>query len=758
MKYVLLGCLPYEPNHQKISIQYLNRLAYTGLLSIGLLLSNYVKSETNDVSEGAELEKVYIYASKYPTSKEDYPGAVTILDESTITDYNLNSVVDLSSLIPGLFAQETGVRNPSPVIMRGINLDGMSSNNLGGDTYTVASYFDNISLQGYYAPPQLVLKDLKSVEVLRGPQGTLYGASSLAGVIIHNANKPKMNEFSFALHGRIDKNHESDDENIDTDIVLNLPIAENHLAMRALISFTDNAGFIDNDVLLTGPEEDINDDEVETGRLSFLLTPTERLSMSLMMQKQLTKSGDFQADNPAVTNEDFKASTYFLQPMEGELSLADFEVQYQFDYLALELTSNHYKYDLEQFSDITSFYQYQDYTLGENGGDNGFTESDVEVSQSNIEIRAITHFDSTMNGIIGLSTTDNKVNFVNEDTLTDFPGSFRVVEYTYTQEQTLKDRALFSDLNWQATDNVLLSIGGRYFDYKDAVQSCDAFYSDSLFCMSEKIEDTHTSFKLAGLYQFTEYNSLFLNIAEGFRRGGANAVPQDLASNSTYKPDTTINYELGILGQFNDGNINFSMTFYHIDWRNIQLSTGSTSTELGYHVSYIANAKGAESRGVELEADVSFGDGFQLSGFYSYSDAKLSSNALSYNDDGGAGDNGFKNNRLPGTPNHQGELSLSYHNSWKDYVFDARISSHYVGDKNTQLNKDHSGFEKLGGYTLHYINIGISQEQWRLGLFTDNVTNKRAVSAKARQRYGPDSGLSYVVKPRNIGLDALYQF
>lgn len=704
------------------------------------------------------LEKVFIFASKNSISRENFPGAVTILGESKLIDAHLTSVVDVSTLVPGLFAQETGIRNPSPVIMRGINLDGMSANNLGGDTYTVASYFDNIPLQGYYAPPQVILKDFESIEVLRGPQGTLYGASSLAGVIVHNANKPEMGEFSFGVYGRISKTHESDAENIDTDIVVNLPLADNLLAMRALVSFTDNAGFIDSDSLLSGAEKDINDDEVTAGRLSFLLTPSKRFSVSLMLQNQQAKSGDFQADNPAVTGEAYKASTFFLQPMEGDLSLADLEVQYRFDNITIELTGNHYEYDLEQTTDSTAFYQFEGYTPAGDGGDNGFTEADVEVDQTNIEIRAITHFDSIANGIIGLSTTENKVGFVSEDNLTNFPGNFRVVEYTYTQAQTLKDMALFGELNWQATDYIALTAGGRYFDYNDTAQSCDAFYTDSLFCMSEKIEDSHTSFKLAGLYQFADNTALFLNVTEGFRRGGANAVPQDLASNNTYNPDTTINYELGILGQSNDGSVNVAMTFFHIDWKKIQLFTGNKSTDLGYHVNYIANAKDAESTGIEMEVDVSFGDGFQLTGFYAYSDAKLSSDALSYNDDGGSGDNGFKNDRLPGTPHEQAKMSLSYKKIWQAYTFDARISSNYVGDANTQLNKQHSGFENLGGYTLHYMNIGVSQDQWRLGVFADNVTNKRAVSAKARELYGPNSGLSYVVKPRTIGLDARYTF
>ncbi|NRB40350.1 MAG: TonB-dependent receptor [Pseudomonadales bacterium] len=706
----------------------------------------------------AKIEETVVIGLKRPINRKDYAGAVTLIDNDQLTASSVSNVVDIASLVPGLFAQDTGSRNPTPIIMRGINFDGMTSNNLGGDTYTVASYLDNIALQGYYAPPQVILKDLQAVDVLRGPQGTLYGASSLSGLISYQTAKPVMNEFSLDLHARISQTAESDDINMDSDIIINAPIVDDLLAMRAMISYSENAGFIDNDVLLTGPEKDINDDNVTAGRLSFLLTPTERLSATLMLQKQTTQSGDFQADNPAITGKDYFSSTYYLQPMEGELSLADLEIQYTFDSFTLELTSNYYAYDLTQTTDITAFYQDLGYTVDFDGGDNGFTESDVNDEQSNIELRAISNWQGSVNGIVGLSYTKNNFDITSKDNLSDFPGTYKEVEYTFTQDQTLEDTALFGELTWQTTEALALTLGGRYFDYNDTAESCDAFYTDPLFCISEEVDDSHTSFKLAGMYQINQALSLYANIAEGFRRGGANpGVPADLASRRSYDPDTAVNYEFGLLGQLWQQRLQLAVGVFYIDWKDIQLISGEEA-ENGDYISYIANANDAISQGVELELTAILSDSFTLRGYYAYNDAELAEDAVSYNDVEGGGDNGYKGDRLPGSPKQQAQLALQFLQPWQAYVFDASLSGNYTGDVSTQLNSEHFGYNTLDSYTLFNARLGIAQAQWRLGLFADNLTNKRVVTAEDPGYFGPESALSYVVRPRTLGIDVRYGF
>ncbi len=715
-------------------------------------------SEQESNNKSSHVEELIVVGFKRSVARKDYAGSVSVINQQQLTSTQASSVVDIASMVPGLFAQETGSRNPTPVIMRGVNFDGMSNNNLGGDTYTVASYLNNIPLQGYYAPPQVVLKDLQAVEVLRGPQGTLYGASSLSGLIAYQTTKPVVDESSLVLHSRYSQTDKSDSANSDSDIVINTPVMEGVLTMRAMIGYSENAGFIDNNLLLTGPETDVNDDRVSSGRLSFLLTPTERLSATLMVQQQRTKSGDFQADNPAVTGQEYMASTYYLQPMQGDLNLADLELQYNFNSFTLRATSNYYAYNLGQTTDFSAFYKFNGYSVDADGGDSGFTESDVDVEQSNIEVRVSSNWSGAVSGIVGLSYSENILAHSSEDNLTDSLGSQQQVEYTYTQDQNLQDTALFGELSWQANESIAFTMGGRYFGYRDTFDSCDAFYSDPLSCLVQVENDSTVNFSLAGLYHLNHSVSLFSTIAEGFRRGGANAVPSDLAEHRAYSPDTTVNYELGLFTHAGQQLLTYGITLFYIDWNEIQLFTSDYSTSLGWSPSFIANANDAESMGVELELSATLSDNLAISGFYSYSRAQLAEAALSYNSRAGDGDNGYKGDRLPGSPKQQAQLTLDYQNHWQSFVVDANLSVRYTGSVTTQLNNEHFGYNTLDGHTLVNAGFGVARNQWRMGIFARNLGNKRAVSAEDRGEFGPESALSYVARPRTIGVDLRYQF
>lgn len=715
-------------------------------------------AEVETEGSSAKIEETIITGLKRPVSRNDYAGALSVIDQQLLQATSPSSVVDIAAMVPGLFAQDTGSRNPTPVFMRGVNFDGMSSNDLGGDSNTVASYLDNIALQGYYAPPQVLLKDLQSVEVLRGPQGTLYGASSLAGVISYQTAKPVMNEFSLSLHGQLSQTAESDDLNMDSDIVLNLPIIDDLLALRAMISYSENAGFIDNDYLLDGPKDDINDDDITAGRLSLLLTPTERLAVSLMLQSQKTQSGDFQADNPDFTGKIYNANTAYLQPMEGDLDLADLEVIYDFDTFSLEVTGNYYAYDLEQISDYTALYQQWGYTEEFDGGDNGYEQGNVEVDQGSVEARLVSHWSGPVNGIIGINYTENDVDISRAYQLTNYPGDFKVLEYTYTQNQALEDIALFTELTWQVSEPLSLTAGGRYFDYSDDAKSCSAYYSDALDCVDEKIDDSDTSFSLAGLYRVDTNLSLYANISEGYRRGGANpGLPDDLSSRRSYAPDTSVNYEVGLHSQLWQQRLQLDVALFYIDWKDIQLSSGEYDNNDEYF-SYIANANAAVSQGLEIELTGQITDSLRIVSSYAYSDASLADDSPSYNDVEGDGENGFKGDRLPGSPKHQAYVALLFEQAIQQYVMDASLTGNYIGDVTTQLNKEHLGYNTLGGYTLLSASLGLSLQAWRIGIFANNLTNKRAVAAQEFGPYGPASALNYVVRPRTLGLDVRYNF
>ena len=701
------------------------------------------------------LEEVFVTGSKRKIKRHDYPGAISLIDLERLQDTKLGDIVDVAAMVPGLYAQQTGARNPTPIIIRGINFNGSGANDLGSDGTTVASYVNDIPLQGYYSPTQLMLKDLKKIEVMRGPQGTLYGASALAGLIRYETAKPDMNTFSMQFHSRIFDTAESESFSSDSDIITNVPLVDDTLAARVLLSYTDTAGFIDNDFLLNGPEQDINDEKIHAGRFSLLYEPMDSLSLSFMVQAQDTKVGDRQADNVPFTGREFSASTLFLQPSDGTLDTSSLNVHYDLDSVSLELAIGYYQYDQLQTTDLNGLYHT---SFGLPDSLQAFQKSDLDVTQKNIEVRLVREEGDSLQGVFGLFYSTNDLDLKLDEYSIAFPDLSRAQEFRATQNQTLEDFSLYSDMTWSVTDAMSLTFGGRYFRYQDDAEGCTALFSDPLSCNDGADDNDNLSAKLSALFKFNERVNIFASLSEGFRRGGPNpAIPDELASIQSYDPDKTLNYEVGINSILGRERFRFNASAFYIDWSDIQLTSAVTVPSSGSFLLYLANANDAVSQGVELEFEAQLNSHIKFLTSYTYNDARLAENAPNYN---GSGDNGFKNDRLPGAPRNQFYLELDFERLlFSSYLLDAVIRGSYLGNVKTQLNNTHTDFVSLGGYSIFDFNIGLSSGAWRVGGFINNFTNKRAVSViQGATFFGEQGAFEYVNRPRTIGVDLSYRF
>src|SRR5690606_27918119 len=150
---------------------------------------------TGELLAANAVEEIIITAAKREQSLLDFSGSVSVVETGT-PHLTLN---DIARDVPGFFVIDGGAREPAGLVMRGLRMDGVGSNDLRGDGAGVASYFDNIALQGFFAPPSLSLKDLQQVEVLRGPQGTLYGNASIGGLIRYITAKPDLSKNSVSV-------------------------------------------------------------------------------------------------------------------------------------------------------------------------------------------------------------------------------------------------------------------------------------------------------------------------------------------------------------------------------------------------------------------------------------------------------------------------------------------------------------------------------------------------------------------------------
>jgi len=700
------------------------------------------------------VEEVIVTASKRAQSLQDFSGAASVI---TNLD-GMNNIGDIASLVPGFSVVDAGPRNPGVLIMRGLRLDEIGSNDLGGDGGAIASYVDNIPLQGYFVPPSFSLKDLQQVEILRGPQGTLYGNASIGGLIRYVTTKPDLEKYSVSATAEISQTGESDDLNYDTDLVVNTPLIDNTLGLRLMLGKTEHAGFIDNPYLLSGAQDDINDDETDQARISLLWQATDNFSLNSSYHYQKNHVGDRQATNESFTGDDYTASSRYLQPMEGELQLASVDANYEMEWATLTASVNHYDYQHAERADQTDYFIALDdyyemfyYTSYEDLS--GYTASDVSVVKDSAELRLVSPDDQRLRWLVGGFYSRDDLDVIIKEFVPGF-GAFmgedrpNDIDYHATQTEVLDEYSAYAEVTYDLTDKWDATLGGRYFRYDDDLESCYAIYptEEGLGCESGDDVSNDSLGKFSTSYKFSDDKKIYFLVAEGYRRGGANLTPPDVTNNRFYRPDQAINYEFGLRSQWFDQRLELNAALFNIDWDSLQVQI---TTEDGR--SAWDNAGKARSQGIELEAATQLTSAFTLLAGYSYVDAQITESVEEISV--------YDGNQLPGSPRTQWSLSLDYAQVFDTAELDASIGVNRIGEIYTALNPEFYNYQKLDSFTTANARIGVTLRNWRLGAFVNNIENTRGITGKRSGEWHGDQGqFEYITRPRTIGLSVNYQY
>lgn len=698
------------------------------------------------------VEEVIVTASKRGQSLQDFAGAASV-----ITNFNgVKRIGDIANQVPGFSIVDAGPRNPTGLVIRGLRMDEVGSNDLGGDGSMVASYVDNIPLQGYFAPPGFSLKDLQQVEVLRGPQGTLYGNSSIGGLIRYVTAKPDLTKTSVRVGAEIAQTDHSDDLNYDTDLIVNTPLIDNTLGLRLMLGKTDNAGFIDNDYLLTGPAEDINDDQTKQARVSLLWQATDNFSLGSSYHYQKINVGDRQGANKGFTGDEYSASSRYLQPMQGELQLASVDANYQMDWATLTASVNHYDYQHTERADQTDLYIAFDpdntyYNLYEDLS--AYNASNIDVVKDSAELRLVSPDDQPLRWLVG--------GFYSRDDLDVYMGDYTPgfgdflgeelpgdLEYLATQTEILDEYSLYGEVAYDLTSQLEVSIGARYFRYDDELQVCTTAYPSNGIPSCRPGDDVSTGSlgKFSARYKFTNEHSIYFTVAEGYRRGGANALPERIDIKREYQPDTAINYELGNRSSWFNQRLQINTALFIIDWSKIQVM----DVVEGRYPIWI-NAEDARSQGVELELVAQLSSAFSMRSSYAYTDAELTETVAAIS--------AYDGDQLPGSPRTQWSLSLDYAASLASADLDASIGINRVGEIYTALNPDFYNYQRLDSFTTANARVGVTLSNWRLGMFVNNIDNTRGITGKrSDEMHGEQGQFEYITRPRTVGLSVTYQY
>lgn len=727
------------------------------------------------------LEEIVVTATKREASLQDVPMAMQAFTRSSLEDMGADNINDLYRAIPNFAMVDRG-----PGIGRQYSIRGISTGLVTQGAASVGVYLDEMPITAAGFQPDVRLFDIERVEVLRGPQGTLYGEGSIGGTLRMITPRPDATTllatadtvFSTTRHGG---------ENYKLNGMLNLPLVENTLALRVSGLHHSMAGYIDRiaqpdgvdldmnallglppgsvPVLGSGPiagQSDINDEVTTAGRATLRWTPTERLDVELSMFAQTTEADD---RNTAIAGlGDLETNFITKELVDDELRFGNLSVSYDLGWAELLSSTSWYERTLRYVNDTTA--------LGEAvipGAKLPGSATDTVDRQDMVseELRLTSSLDGPLQWIGGLFYVDKDNGFdqVLVDDFGVFVGMVNILGLPVTDRRQLLDQtgwlkeeqfAIFGEVSYELTSALTGTIGLRYFDIdqhnillNNDINILGLGLTDGVREGGEN--DTILKFNLS--YAPRDDLLFWATASEGFRAGGTNTTPGISPEERTYGSDSLWNYEVGARLSAFDDRLSVSSAVYYIRWTDIQLSLPLGTARA------TVNAGKARIRGAELEISARPFDGFDIALNIGVNDGELTEDTPDAPD----GPNpGFEGDRLPGTPDMNISASAQYVFPVSDEGLDgfARLFYTYTGDMTTTFN-DLSTANGLPShfnppsYSLLNARFGVESDRWSAALFVDNVADKRAAilidNASAAERITRN-------RPRTIGLNFRVHF
>ena len=528
-----------------------------------------VYAQTVTVDE-KQIEKVEVTATRRSGTLQEVPINISALTSDVLDQQNIEDLDGVARWVPGLTVTDQGGRNDSPIIVRGLNTNSSGPGSNGG---TVATYFGDIPL---FLNMRLV--DVDRVEVLIGPQGTLYGAGTLGGAIRYLPKKVDLEFMSGEVTGDVFSISESDSLGGESSIVFNAPIIDGELAVRASLNYFNNPGFLDYNyvvkeggVSLPDPDwsneeevnsnlrrvEDANGEDTLTGRIAVRWAPNDWFDSTLtyFYQKQdvegrsITHYDALSDENPLSDVIGKYESAYrYEEPREKEDELLSLEVSADLGFAELVSATGLSNFDANGQRDQTDLLIRLDYSYEEFPAFSAYTEEVEEREVFTQELRLVSQTSGPLSWIIGGFYYDLDSEGSSKEFTPNFDvyaidvwgvdGNYRpdALEYFSVDESEVTEKALFGELTYELTSDWDVTLGLRAYQYDVHSRSAvdlplynsvfESRASDSIVLDYGETEadDSGTLFKFNTSYQFTNSTMGYLTISEGFRIGGANSV------------------------------------------------------------------------------------------------------------------------------------------------------------------------------------------------------------------------------------------
>jgi iron complex outermembrane recepter protein len=688
------------------------------------------------------LEEVIVTATRRAERLQDVSESIAAFDADAMAMRGVRQIDDIVKYIPGVSIAQ---REPggTTIIFRGVASSGIQF----GAVSSSALYLDEqpITQSGRNPDPRFI--DVERVEALRGPQGTLYGASSQSGTLRVITSKPDPTGFDAWTEAEVTSVSEGD-TGYDISAMLNIPIAEDRLALRLVGFAAEDAGFIDNVLSQSqggGPdnadvvEEDVNAVETVGGRAALRLDFSDSVNATLSGIYQ-----DISADGHSdVTPAPDRGRGYDVGDLEqvrfaeeslddswyqvgltlnagtaiGDLVISasyfDRDFHYEADATDYEFNFNCPRYDLDYNPNPPLPFCQPNFELYNFGGDpRGFAQNDeqTEITSFEARLQSPADSDSRWSWLAGVFYSKEKGHtqfdsFVNGYADTPAFAYMSYLEYYYNGEflqptdqwwiglydSELEQRAVFGELSFDVTENFTITAGARWFEYERFFalhqEAPVGFVGGPFTTRTDAVADTTedgTVGKLNLTYRFNDDRMVYATWSEGFRNGGNNPVRPASILPGEFDSDTLENIELGAKTEWLDNRLRFNIALYSMTWDDFAVQIEDPQPAV-FQLGYV-NLPSADIKGFESEFSFAINDAWLLDATLGYNEAEVSETIeLVFEDEVAL--TVEEGSRLPLTPDWTASLGVEYRARGQllDAQPFARLDIAYVGESVNNL-------------------------------------------------------------------------
>ncbi|MBU8976067.1 TonB-dependent receptor [Lysobacter sp. MMG2] len=731
-----------------------------------------------------DLDKVVVTANKRSENIREVPSSISVITAEAIENQHATQLSDFQATVPGLYISSNGSPGQTQVSLRGVSPLSSSA--------TVGTYLDETPLgsSGIYQAANffaldLLPYDINRIEVLRGPQGTLYGASAMGGLVKYVSTPPDTENREFRIGGGLSSVKDSDDLGWNARFGANLPLADNRLGLRISYARNDLPGYIDN---VVNGEEDINSGE-QTSARAALRWQGESATLDLTAMRQTIDSDnngqvalDPEGQRPLFG--DLKNSIFVDEPFYKDVDYYSATVNWNLGWADFVSATGYSESRSVQRQDATVQYGgVADLLLGLPEPGSSYFDIGLDLDKFTQEFRLVSKENGPFEWMAGVFYTKEdafqsqtvKLNQLDGSPLPapfdEIAGTLAVLEIPSTYEET----AFFANGAYRFTDAFKISAGVRWArNEQDFSQNVTEGILIPLGNTPNSSSEDVFTWSLSPQLQLSEEAMVYARVATGYQPGGPNVLVEGLPSQ--VDSSTLTNYELGLKSLWADNRLQFDLTGFHIAWDDIQVASVVNG------ISGLVNAGEASSTGVEVALLFHATDHFDLGLNGAYTDAKLDEDypliAVPSPPYEVQITSGAKGDVLPYVPEWSWNATADYY--WTlSGGWTARIGAalRYVGERRAGttsrqdvvvaatgavLQSEVTPPLELGHYTAFDLNASVANDHWTFRAYVKNASDERGyqtmgdvtselTDVTAKLNAAP-------IQPRTIGVEVDYRF